>query len=132
GGAAGFGFDTDRTHGGADGEHLLFGEACDLAGAGDAEAEVHDVGLGGGQVVAQVDDGGSEPPDLGLGGAHDVRELGELGGRLLGCQVGGDTDLGDDPGEVEDGFAADTELAGELGDAGELFDGDRDFGGHVP
>ena len=94
-------------------QYLRLAQADLVARRGKTQRHVHDVGLGGGEVVAQVHQRRAQIAELRLVHAGDVGKLRQRGGGVLGDDVGGVAQIDHGAGEVHQIVVLDAQLPGD-------------------
>ena len=131
-GAAHLRLDAHRRQGRCQSQNLGLCKSDLLASAGEAHGHLGDGALGGGEVVAQVDDGGAHVLEQALVRAHDVGELRQLGRGVVGVQVlTGVAQVDHDAGELRQMLVGDTQLTAGGHDLVDLGRRSGDLGGHL-
>ena len=127
-----FGRDADRCQRTRQADHLIFGEACELAHSGDLRRCVRDLRFCSGRVDADLQDRRGDVIEVLAGRTHDRLEPRDRLARFVERQVGGGRQLRDRLGEVSDGFFGYAQLSAEGSDVRQVLEvRGRDRGGHL-
>ena len=124
GGAARFGLDAERGHSTRHAEDFGLREVGGSGHARESQRHMRNVGLGSGEVVAKVNDGGAVVAELVLAHGRDVGELGHLGCRSLHVHVRRDVKAVGNVAEALEVVGRDAELCAERFGVDDLCGGD--------